>query len=108
MHFINNQIPKPHPDEGQALVSVRAFGINRMDIIQRQGGYPLPPQAPATLGVEFSGVIESPGSGDHGGFSEEMKLLALPMVVPMLSMSPSALACSSTSPSQWTGPALAV
>jgi NADPH:quinone reductase-like Zn-dependent oxidoreductase len=39
-----------------------------MDIIQRRGMYPLPPQAPATLGVEFSGVIESFGPGDHGNF----------------------------------------
>lgn len=39
-----------------------------MDIIQRRGNYPLPPQAPATLGVEFSGIIESFGSGDHGNF----------------------------------------
>lgn len=33
-----------------------------MDIIQRRGFYPLPPQAPSTLGVEFSGVIESVGA----------------------------------------------
>ncbi len=39
-----------------------------MDIIQRRGMYPLPPQAPATLGVEFSGVIESFGPGEHGAF----------------------------------------
>lgn len=29
-----------------------------MDILQREGKYPLPPQAPSTMGVEFSGVIE--------------------------------------------------
>lgn len=39
-----------------------------MDQIQRLGNYPLPPQAPKTLGVEFSGTIESFGSGDHGNF----------------------------------------
>lgn len=39
-----------------------------MDILQRRGLYPLPPQAPATLGVEFSGVIESFGEGEHGAF----------------------------------------
>ncbi|CAI4215179.1 unnamed protein product [Parascedosporium putredinis] len=54
--FINPDVPTPEPAAGQALVRVRAFGINRMDIIQRLGRYPLPPQAPATLGVEFSGA----------------------------------------------------
>jgi NADPH:quinone reductase-like Zn-dependent oxidoreductase len=36
-----------------------------MDIIQRHGNYPLPPQAPKTLGVEFSGVVEALGEGEH-------------------------------------------
>ncbi|KAF7552238.1 hypothetical protein G7Z17_g4452 [Cylindrodendrum hubeiense] len=75
--FINNEIPKPQPAEGQALVRVKAFGINRMDIIQRQGFYPLPPQAPATLGVEFSGIIESFGSGDHSAFSKGDEVIGL-------------------------------
>jgi putative PIG3 family NAD(P)H quinone oxidoreductase len=39
-----------------------------MDLTQREGNYPLPPQAPATLGVEFSGTIESFGPGEHGNF----------------------------------------
>lgn len=32
-----------------------------MDLLQREGKYPVPPQAPATMGVEFSGVIEGFG-----------------------------------------------
>lgn len=37
-----------------------------MDLLQREGLYPLPPQAPKTLGVEFSGIVEklSPGVSD--------------------------------------------
>ncbi|KFH45840.1 Quinone oxidoreductase-like protein [Hapsidospora chrysogenum ATCC 11550] len=64
--FINPDTPKPTAGTGQAIVQIRAFGINRMDIIQRRGFYPLPPQAPLTLGVEFSGTVESlgPASGD--------------------------------------------
>lgn len=39
-----------------------------MDLIQREGNYPVPPQAPPTLGVEFSGTIESFGSEPEKGF----------------------------------------
>lgn len=39
-----------------------------MDLLQREGLYPLPPQAPATMGVEFSGVIESFGPDGHEDF----------------------------------------
>ncbi|KAG9250503.1 uncharacterized protein F5Z01DRAFT_370809 [Emericellopsis atlantica] len=63
--FINS-IEKPKVTPGNAIVKIKAFGINRMDIIQRVGRYPLPPQAPSTLGVEFSGTIESVGDNDHG------------------------------------------
>ncbi|KAI1808134.1 quinone oxidoreductase putative [Daldinia bambusicola] len=66
--FINAETPKPEPKEGEALVRVKAFGLNRMDLIQREGKYPVPPQAPATLGVEFSGTIEGFGPGQHGDF----------------------------------------
>lgn len=38
-----------------------------MDLLQREGKYPVPPQAPPTLGVEFSGVIEGFGGGTDGG-----------------------------------------
>lgn len=43
-----------------------------MDILQREGKYPVPPQAPSTLGVEFSGVIESVGG--QQGEGEEFKV----------------------------------
>lgn len=48
-----------------------------MDIIQRRGLYPLPPQAPKTLGVEFSGTIESFGPGEHGDFKEGDEVFGL-------------------------------
>lgn len=41
---------------------VKAFGLNRMDIMQREGRYPLPPGVSSILGVEFSGVISEVGS----------------------------------------------
>ncbi|KAK7550185.1 hypothetical protein IWX49DRAFT_236900 [Phyllosticta citricarpa] len=66
--FINAQTPKPVPTATQALVRVKCFGLNRMDLLQREGKYPVPPQAPKTLGVEFSGTIESLGSSSESGF----------------------------------------
>ena len=39
-----------------------------MDLSQREGQYPVPPGAPQTLGVEFSGIIESEAEGAESGF----------------------------------------
>ncbi|KAF2115516.1 hypothetical protein BDV96DRAFT_612766 [Lophiotrema nucula] len=58
-------VPKPQPTKTQALIKVKAFGLNRMDLLQREGYYPVPPQAPKILGVEFSGTIESFGNGQQ-------------------------------------------
>jgi NADPH:quinone reductase-like Zn-dependent oxidoreductase len=63
--FLNKDTPVPTPSATQALVKIKAFGLNRMDLLQREGAYPLPPQAPSTLGVEFSGTIVSFGSSEH-------------------------------------------
>ncbi|KAL6230013.1 hypothetical protein BDW75DRAFT_223752 [Aspergillus navahoensis] len=60
--YIDN-IPIPELGPSQALVKVKAFGLNRMDLLQREGQYPVPPQAPPTLGVEFSGTIAELGDG---------------------------------------------
>ncbi len=67
--FINDKTPKPSPEAGQALVKIRAFGLNRMDIGQREGRYPVPPGVSEIIGVEYSGVVESFGGDEHGGFA---------------------------------------
>ncbi|KZT59408.1 quinone oxidoreductase putative [Calocera cornea HHB12733] len=55
---------KPVPTKGEVLVKIKAVGVNRMDLIQRVGDYPLPPQANKDiLGVEFSGIVEGLGEG---------------------------------------------
>ncbi|KAK4056853.1 hypothetical protein OIO90_002103 [Microbotryomycetes sp. JL221] len=61
---------KPTPKQGEVLVQVRAFGLNRMDILQRRGLYPLPAGITKILGVEFSGIVAESNSskfnnGDH-------------------------------------------
>lgn len=63
-----DKIAKPTPAANQAVVKIRAFGLNRMDLLQREGLYPVPPQAPETMGVEFSGVVENLGADAGADF----------------------------------------
>ena len=54
--------PIPVPADNEVLIKVKASGINRPDIAQRQGRYPAPPGAPADIpGLEVSGIIEECG-----------------------------------------------
>jgi NADPH2:quinone reductase len=53
------EIDTPKPAAGQILIRVEAAGVNRPDIIQRNGFYPPPPGAPATLGLEVAGEVVS-------------------------------------------------
>lgn len=54
------QIATPSPQAGEILIAVRAAGVNRPDVLQRQGAYPPPPGAPSTLGLEVAGEVISP------------------------------------------------
>ncbi|MBL8556832.1 MAG: NAD(P)H-quinone oxidoreductase [Phenylobacterium sp.] len=51
------QVPIPRPGDGQILIQVKAAGVNRPDLLQRMGGYPPPPGAPDTMGLEVAGVV---------------------------------------------------
>jgi NADPH2:quinone reductase len=56
------QRPDPAPGPGEVLVAVRAAGINGADILQRKGGYPAPPGAPADIpGLELAGEVVERG-----------------------------------------------
>ncbi|KAJ3881981.1 hypothetical protein F5051DRAFT_68474 [Lentinula edodes] len=57
------EAPTPDPKHGQVMVKIKAFGLNRMDILQRKGNYPVPPGASDILGVEFSGTVSTLGEG---------------------------------------------
>ena len=59
------EIAKPKPASGEVLITVAAAGLNRADLAQAMGFYPPPPGAPATLGLEVSGVVEALGDGVH-------------------------------------------
>jgi NADPH:quinone reductase len=80
--------PRPHPvpgvSAGDVLIRVAAAGVNRPDLLQRQGKYAPPPWAPDTPGLEVAGTLVAIGAsvagwtlGDHvcalvagGGYAE--------------------------------------
>ena len=49
--------PDPKPGAGEALIRVAASGINRPDVLQRKGLYPVPPGASDIPGLEVAGTI---------------------------------------------------
>ena len=55
------KIERPEVGTGQILIKVAAAGVNRPDILQRQGGYPPPAGAPLTPGLEVAGEVVALG-----------------------------------------------
>ena len=55
--------PVPVPGEGEVLIKVAAAGVNRPEVMQRNGAYPPPPGAPSILGLELSGEVVALGEG---------------------------------------------
>ena len=51
----------PTPGDGEILVKVAAAGVNRPDVMQRQGLYPPPPGAPDIPGLEIAGEVMALG-----------------------------------------------
>ncbi|GAA5047413.1 NAD(P)H-quinone oxidoreductase [Nocardia callitridis] len=91
------EAPDPSPGHGEVLIEVVAAGVNRADVMQRQGFYPPPEGASEVIGLECSGVIAELGDGvrdwqvgdrvcallSGGGYAErvvvpEGQLLAVP------------------------------
>jgi putative PIG3 family NAD(P)H quinone oxidoreductase len=58
--------PVPAPQKGEVLIKVAAAGVNRPDVIQRQGHYPPPPGASPIPGLEIAGTIVALGDGATG------------------------------------------
>lgn len=88
--------PTPKPGEGEVLVRVAAAGVNRPDVMQRQGKYPPPPGASDIPGLEIAGEVVALGAkvsgvalGDQvtallpGGGYAEYALAAAPLCLPV-------------------------
>ena len=56
--FEVRDVPDPEVGDGQALVRVRAAGVNFADVLIRHGRYPQMPELPAVPGVEVAGEVE--------------------------------------------------
>jgi NADPH:quinone reductase len=68
--------PVPAPAAGELLVRVAAAGVNRPDLLQRQGKYPPPPGASDIIGLEVAGTVVAVGAG-VSGWSEGDRVCAL-------------------------------
>ena len=88
--------PVPRPGDGEVLVKVAAAGVNRPDVMQRQGRYPPPPGASDLPGLEIAGEIVALGPkvaglsiGDSvmallaGGGYAEYAVAAAPLCLPI-------------------------
>ncbi|RPA12420.1 NAD(P)H-quinone oxidoreductase [Gordonia sp. OPL2] len=84
-------VEDPEPGPGEVVIDVVAAGVNRADLLQRQGNYPPPPGASDILGLEVSGLISAVGHrvtawsvGDEvcallagGGYAEKVAVPAV-------------------------------
>lgn len=57
------ELPVPVPGPGEVLIRVAYAGVNRPDVIQRQGLYPPPPGASPIPGLEIAGEVVAQGEG---------------------------------------------
>jgi tumor protein p53-inducible protein 3 len=60
------QVPDPTPGASELLLRVRATALNRLDLLQRRGMYPVPSGASEILGVEAAGEVVAIGDGLEG------------------------------------------
>lgn len=60
------EVPDPRPGPGEVLIEVAASGVNRADLLQRQGFYPPPSGESDIPGLEVSGIIAATGPDVDG------------------------------------------
>jgi len=69
---------EPAPGPADLLINVRCVGINRADLMQRQGFYPPPAGASPILGLECAGVVAAVGNEVKGWRPGERVMALLP------------------------------
>jgi NADPH2:quinone reductase len=58
------QRPDPTPQPGELLIAVQASGVNRPDVLQRKGLYPMPPGVSDLPGLEVAGTVQAGAADD--------------------------------------------
>lgn len=61
-NLIWTDVPDPVIKPNEVLVKIYAAGINRADLLQRQGKYPSPPGCPEWMGLEIAGIVCEAGT----------------------------------------------
>lgn len=59
-------LPKTEPKEGEVRLQVKAIGLNRAEVIFREGVYLEQPNFPSRIGYEASGIVDAVGAGVEG------------------------------------------
>ncbi len=62
--LVATQRPDPVPKAGELLIAVSASGVNRPDVLQRKGLYPMPPGVSDLPGLEIAGTVAAGSAGD--------------------------------------------
>ena len=77
LYFCETELPEISSDE--CLIKVRAIGVNRADILQKQGKYPAPAGESEIVGIEACGDIVAIGSEStlNGAFAIDDKVFAI-------------------------------
>ena len=60
------EVPDPEPGPGEVVLDIVSSAVNRADLLQVQGNYPVPPGASEILGLECAGRIAALGAGVTG------------------------------------------
>jgi NADPH2:quinone reductase len=75
--LVAQEVPEPEAGDGQAVVDVRAAGINFADVLVRLGMYPQMPELPTVLGSEIAGELDGARvmgfvRAEGGGYAERV------------------------------------
>ncbi|KSW27103.1 MULTISPECIES: zinc-dependent alcohol dehydrogenase family protein [unclassified Pseudomonas] len=68
-----DELPLPEPGPGEVRLRVKAIGLNRAEIMFREGQYFLAPDLPSKIGYEASGMVEAVGPGVDAGLVGQVR-----------------------------------
>lgn len=74
---VSDNLSIPPPTGRLVLIRVQCAAVNRMDLLQGEGDYPVPEGASPVIGVEVSGTVSTVGEDCEFGFKEGDPVMAL-------------------------------